>query len=153
MRHFPLLSLAAASLLAADLTLDTLSVTDSRIERPTSQVPQAVDVISAQAIENLKMTNISQALKGNPGVLAESKNGGYDVRLVIRGAGLKAPYGVREIMVLRDGVPMTDPDSLTRFDFVDLEDVKSIEIVKGPGSLYSAGSYGGTIHIRSKSVF
>ena len=56
-------------------------------------------------------------------------------------------------MVLRDGVPMTDPDSFTRFDFIDTQDIQSIEIAKGPGSIFAAGSAGGTIHILSKSVF
>ncbi|MEJ2590791.1 MAG: TonB-dependent receptor [Candidatus Thiodiazotropha sp.] len=77
----------------------------------------------------------------------------YDSRLIIRGAGQKANYGVREIMVIRDGVPMTDPDSFSRFDFIDTQDIERIEITKGPGSLYGAGSSGGTIQIISKSVF
>ncbi|MBF0446294.1 MAG: TonB-dependent receptor, partial [Magnetococcales bacterium] len=85
--------------------------------------------------------------------LIDSKNGGYDARLVIRGAGQKAPYGVREITILRDGVPMTDPDSFSRLDFIDTQDIEQIEITKGPGSLYGVGSAGGTIHIISKSVF
>lgn len=56
-------------------------------------------------------------------------------------------------MVLRDGVPMTDPDSFSRFDFIDTQDIERIEITKGPGSLYGSGAAGGTIQIISKSVF
>lgn len=99
------------------------------------------------------MFNIKDAIQGTPGVLIDSKNGGYDARLIIRGAGQKANYGVREIMVLRDGVPMTDPDSFSRFDYIDPQDIERIEITKGPGSLYASGSAGGTIQIISKSVF
>jgi iron complex outermembrane receptor protein len=100
-----------------------------------------------------KMFNIKDAIRGTPGVLIESKNGGYDTRLIIRGAGQKANYGVREIMVIRDGVPMTDPDSFSRFDFIDTQDIERMEITKGPGSLYGSGAAGGTIQIISKSVF
>lgn len=132
---------------------DVISVTATRMERGTKEVPGAIDVIDDKRIENEKMFNIKDAIQGTPGVLIDSKNSAYDSRLIIRGAGLKARYGVREIMVIRDGVPMTDPDSFSRFDFIDTQDIERIEITKGPGSLYGAGSSGGTIQIISKSVF
>lgn len=135
------------------LKLDSVSVTATRVDRLTREVPAAISVIDEEQIESAKMMNIKDALQGTPGVLVDSKNGGYDVRLIIRGAGQKAPYGVREIMVLRDGVPMTDPDSFSRFDFIDTQDIEQIEITKGPGSLFGAGSAGGTIQILSKSPF
>ncbi len=99
------------------------------------------------------MFNISDALRGTPGVLMNSHKGAYDARLIIRGAGLKASYGVREITILRDGIPITDPDSFTRMDLIDPQDVERIEVSKGPGNLYAAGSSGGTVHVISKSVF
>jgi len=147
---------AAYPLLAADAVntqLDEVSVTATRAERATKEVPATITVIGAQRIENEKMFNIKDAIQGTPGVQINSKNGGYDSRLVIRGAGQKANYGVREIMVIRDGVPMTDPDSFTRFDFIDTQDIERIEVTKGPGSIYGGGSAGGVIQILSKSVF
>ncbi len=137
----------------AEDSLDTISVTASRIEKASKAVPGSLAVIDQDRIESAKMHNIKEAIEGTPGVLINSKSGGYDVRLMIRGAGQKANYGVREIMVLRDGVPMTDPDSFSRFDFIDTQDIERIEITKGPGSLYGSGSAGGTIQIISKSVF
>lgn len=133
--------------------LDEVSVTATREMRATRDVPQAITVIGKERIENAKMNNIKDVVEGTPGVLIENKNGGYDVRLIIRGAGLKAAYGVREIMVLRDGVPLTDPDSMTRLDWVDTQDIERIEISKGPGNLFSPGVAGGAIQIISKSVF
>ncbi len=132
---------------------DVISVTATRVERGTKEVAGAIDVIDSERIECEKMFNIKDAIQGTPGVLIDSKNSAYDSRLIIRGAGQKANYGVREIMVIRDGVPMTDPDSFSRFDFIDTQDIERIEITKGPGSLYGAGSAGGTIQIISKSVF
>lgn len=137
----------------ATQVLEEVSVTATREARPTRDVPQAISVVSEQKIEDAKMINIKDAIQGTPGVLIDSKNGGYDARLIVRGAGLKAPYGIREVMVLRDGVPMTDPDSFTRLDFIDTQDIERIEIAKGPGNLYSTGSAGGAIQIISKSVF
>ncbi len=137
----------------SDQEYDVISVTASRVERRTQDVAGSIDVIDSERIENEKMFNIKDAIQGSPGVLINSKNSAYDSRLIIRGAGQKANYGVREIMVIRDGVPMTDPDSFSRFDFIDTQDIERIEITKGPGSLFGAGSAGGTIQIISKSVF
>ncbi|MCW8914796.1 MAG: TonB-dependent receptor [Magnetovibrio sp.] len=153
---FLLSTTAAFPVLAQDagtILLDEVSVTATRAERSTKEVPASITVIGSERIDNEKMFNIKDALQGTPGVQINSKNGGFDSRLVIRGAGQKAAYGVREIMVLRDGVPMTDPDSFTRFDFIDTQDIERIEVTKGPGSIYGGGSAGGVIQILSKSVF
>nr|MCH9742135.1 TonB-dependent receptor plug domain-containing protein [Pseudomonadota bacterium] len=154
--HRRLLSTAIAACLLptahAEL-LDNMSITATRDERPTSEVAQAIAVVDQETLESRKMMNLQDALSGIPGVLIDSKNGGYDSRLIIRGAGLSAAYGIREIMILRDGVPQTDPDSFTRLDFLDLDDIKQVEVTKGPGSPYAPGVAGGTIQIISKSAF
>jgi iron complex outermembrane recepter protein len=143
----------ALSAAAEEKTLGDVSVTATREARATAEVPQAISVVGKEAMEQKKMFNVKEALQEIPGVLIDSKNGGFDARLIIRGAGLKAAYGIREIMVLRDGVPLTDPDSFTRLDFVDTLDIERIEVAKGPGNLFATGSTGGTIQIISKSVF
>lgn len=133
--------------------IDTISVTATREERATKEVPASIAVIDEERIDDSRMFNITDALSGTPGVQINTNNGGYDARLIIRGAGLKANYGIREIMLLRDGVPLTDPDSFTRLDFIDTQDIERIEVTKGPGNIYALGSAGGTIQIISKSVF
>jgi iron complex outermembrane receptor protein len=132
---------------------ESISVTATRSARRTRDVPQAIAVVGKEQMEDKVVFNVRDVVQGTPGVLVDTKNGGYDARLLIRGAGLKASYGVREIMVLRDGVPLTDPDSFTRLDFVDMQDVERIEIAKGPGNLFSPGSAGGAVQILSRSVF
>ncbi|MBN2606036.1 MAG: TonB-dependent receptor [Thiotrichales bacterium] len=137
----------------AETSLDAVTVTATKQERKALDVSQSVDVVKSETIQKKNARNINDIIKTMPGVIAVSKNGGYDSRLIIRGAGLKAPYGVREIMVLRDGVPMTDPDSFTRFDFVDIDDISSVEVFKGPGSIEASNASGGVLAINSISVF
>jgi iron complex outermembrane receptor protein len=132
---------------------ESISVTATRSPRRTRDVPQAIAVVGKEQIEDSIVFNVKDVLAGTPGVLVETKNGGYDSRLLIRGAGLKASYGVREIMILRDGVPLTDPDSFSRLDWIDMQDIERIEISKGPGNLFSPGSAGGALQIISRSVF
>lgn len=144
---------AAAGAEEGERKLDEISVTATRAARATAEVPQAIAVVGRETLADKKMFNVKEALQEIPGVLIDSKNGGFDARLIIRGAGLKAAYGIREIMVLRDGVPLSDPDSFTRLDFVDTQDIERIEVAKGPGNLFATGSTGGAIQIISKSVF
>jgi iron complex outermembrane receptor protein len=144
---------AAALAAEPSVQYDEISVTATRDARPTKDVPLAISVIGKDRIDDEKMSNIKEAIQGSAGVQIDSNNGGYDVRLIIRGAGVNAQYGVREIMVLRDGVPVTDPNSFTTFDWIDPQDIERIEVVKGPGSVFATGSAGGTIQILSKSVF
>ena len=133
---------------------DSITVTATRTARPIEQVPAAVTVIGRDVIEKTPMTNIKEAIVGTPGTLIESKNQGYDARLIIRGAGLKARYAIREVMVLLNGIPITDPDSLTRLDFVDTHLVDRIEVVRGPNStLWGINSTGGAINVVTRSPF
>ncbi len=134
--------------------LDEVSITATRIERKTAEVPASVAVVGEEAIQETPMTNIKEAIRGIPGVLIDSPNRGYDSRIIIRGAGLKARYGVRDIMVLLDGVPITDPDGLTRLDFIDTQLIDQVEVVKGPNStLWGANAAGGVINMSTKSPF
>jgi iron complex outermembrane receptor protein len=142
-----------------DITLsaqfkESITITATRTARAIDQVPAAVSVIGRDVIEKTPMTNIKEAIVGTPGVLIESKSQGYDARLIIRGAGLKARYAIREVMVLLNGIPITDPDSLTRLDFVDTHLVDRIEVVRGPNStLWGINSTGGAINVVTRSPF
>jgi iron complex outermembrane receptor protein len=151
-------SLVAMALLpilsfADTVVMDAISVTATKTQVGTKEVSQSIAVVDAQTIEDKNILNISEALEGIPGVQVESTSNSQSPRLIIRGAGLKARYGVREIMVIKDGVPMTDPDSFTRFDYIDMQDVQSIEVQKGPGSINAVNATGGVIQLITKSVF
>ncbi len=148
-----LLLFSALSLSAGEYTMDELSVTATKVATPTKDISQSIAVVDEKTIEDKNVLNVQDALEGIPGVNAESSTNSPSPRLIIRGAGLKARFGVREIMVMKDGVPMTDPDSFTRFDFIDMQDVTALEVQKGPGSINAANATGGVIQLITKSVF
>ncbi|RMH04027.1 MAG: TonB-dependent receptor, partial [Aquificota bacterium] len=129
-------------------------VTATRTERKTEEVPASVSVIGKEKLQQKPMLNLYDALQGVPGINITPRNQGYDTRLIIRGAGLKAPFGIREIMVLLNGVPITDPDSLTGLDFVDTSLIERVEVVKGPNStLWGVNAAGGVINLITRSPF
>src|SRR5258708_6109841 len=87
-------SLATGGALAGDAAkvFDEVSVTATRETRATGEVPQAIAVVGKETLADKKMFNVKEALQEVPGVLVDSKNGGFDARLIIRGAGLKAAF-------------------------------------------------------------
>ncbi|MDP2168361.1 MAG: TonB-dependent receptor [Thermodesulfovibrionales bacterium] len=132
--------------------LEEITVTATKTQRKAEEVPASVDIITKENISKSKGQNIGELLGGLSGVQAETKNGAYDTHIIIRGAGAKAAYGVREIMIMVDGVPITDPDSLARLDVLDTALIERIEVVKGPNStLYGANAAGGVINIITKN--
>lgn len=150
---FALIALNANLIANETINLDQMSVTATKIATPTKEISESIAVVDEKTIEDKNILNVQDAIQNIPGVIAQSSTNSPSPKLVIRGAGLKASYGVREIMIMKDGVPMTDPDSFTRFDFIDMQDVSSIEVQKGPGSINAVNSTGGVIQLITKSVF
>ena len=133
------------------VNFDEISITASRKAQKTSKATTNITSVGQAQLKDRRLDNVKEALVGIPGLQAESKNGGYDTRLTIRGAGVKAAYGVREIMVMINGVPVTDPDSFTRLDLIDTELIERVEVVKGPNStLWGTNATGGVINIITK---
>ncbi len=129
-------------------------VTATKTERKTQAIPAGASAVTEEEIATKPGLNVKQTLEGVPGVNVQSKNNGYDARLIIRGNGLKARYGIREISILLDGVPITDPDGMTRMDFVDTQLIKQVDVVRGPNStLYGANAAGGVINVITRSPF
>ncbi|MGB4844993.1 MAG: TonB-dependent receptor [Ferruginibacter sp.] len=76
------------------------------------------------------------------GVRMEERSPG-SYRINIRGSSLRSPFGVRNVKVYWNDIPVTDPSGNTYFNQFAFNNFSSIQIVKGPaGSLYGAGTGG-----------
>jgi iron complex outermembrane receptor protein len=93
---------------------------------------------------------IDQALFGLPGIfVANRTNPSQDARLSIRGFGSRSSFGVRSIRLLRDGMPLTNADGQTPLDYLDLESIGRIEVIRGTASSLYGNASGGVIDMRS----
>jgi len=76
------------------------------------------------------------------GVKMEERSPG-SYRINIRGSALRSPFGVRNVKVYWNDIPVTDAGGNTYFNQFSYLNLSSIEIVKGPaGSMYGAGTGG-----------
>jgi iron complex outermembrane receptor protein len=136
-------------------SLPPLSVTASRAATSIFDVPLAVTLVTAGQLRAARGVGLDEALALVPGVVAQSRSGGGDVRITIRGfgargAGDRSNAGTtRGIRVLLDGIPETEPDGRTALDLVDLALVEGIEVVRSNASSLYGNAAGGVIDLRS----
>src|SRR5437762_13314218 len=113
------------------------------------QTSAAINYVGPAQLQRFNNTNILPAVNSTPGVRMEERSPG-SYRLNIRGSTLRSPFGVRNVKIYFDEIPLTDAGGNTYLNQLSYYNFNSIEIIKGPGggSLYGAGT-GGVILIHS----
>lgn len=105
-------------------------------------VPASVSVLGAAQLKVQPDNSFVSALNTVPGVRVEERSPG-SYRLSIRGSLLRSPFGVRDVKVYFDEIPLTDAGGNTYLNAIDIGNIQHIEILKGPdGSLFGANSGG-----------
>ncbi len=113
------------------------TVSATKTEAPLRDVPQTVNVVTADVMRDQHATSMQDALKNVPGVSFSTGDGQRD-QVSIRGFTAIADQFV-------DGIR---DDALY---FRDLSNVDRVEVIKGPAAvLYGRGSSGGLINRVSK---
>ena len=116
--------------------------------RKLSEVGAPISIVSKASLNRFGNISILPALNTNPGVRMEERSPG-SYRLNIRGSSLRSPFGVRDIKIYWNEIPLTDPGGNTYLNQLGFYNFQSIEIIKGTaGSLYGAG-IGGAVLINS----
>ncbi len=96
---------------------------------------------------------LDQAFLLIPGVLAQSRSGGVDLRITIRGfgargAGDRSNAGtMRGVRVMIDGFPETEPDGRTALDLMDLGTATSMQVLRSNASATWGNAAGGVISL------
>ncbi len=124
-------------------------VTATRIEENSFDLPVSIDVVDSDSIHNGQPAmNLSESLIRVPGLTAQNRTQmAQDPQIATRGFGARSAFGVRGVRILVDGIPLTMPDGIGQPGNVDLESVKSIEVMRGPFSSLYGSSSGGIIQL------
>jgi hemoglobin/transferrin/lactoferrin receptor protein len=131
---------------AAATELDRIVVTATRTERSLADVPNTVDVIERERMDAQLVRDLKDLFRYEPGITVTEGFGRFgigDVR--IRG------LGGNRVRIQTDGIAVPDAFAIGSFssanrNFVDLDTLKRVEVVRGPTSaLYGSDALGGTV--------
>ncbi len=135
---------------SADRTLESITVTARRREEQIQDVPLAISVVNAEALENTGTFNVGKLTQLQPSIQFYSSNP-RNSATTIRGLG--APFGLTNdgieqgVGIYIDQVYYSRAATAT-FDFLDVDQV---EVLRGPqGTLYGKNTTAGAINVTSR---
>jgi iron complex outermembrane receptor protein len=124
-----------------------------RDEENLLEIPLAVTVVPRMVLQTQRGYGIDGVLTLVPGVIGQSRSGGTDARIQIRGfgargAGQRSNAGTsRGIRFYTDGIPETEPDGRTSFDLINTFHASSIEVVRSNASTLWGNASGGIVSV------
>ena len=149
MRRLAVLALALAAgahAQPADSVLAPVEVSAAPFALEPARAPLAVAVRTRSDAERASDPALSAAAlgRGLPGVwISDRGSAATGDRVLVRGLGWRAAFGVRGTHVVLDGVSLTLPDGQTPLDVVDPAVVRRVEVIRGPASTFwGSGSAG-----------
>ncbi|BBJ97731.1 TonB-dependent hemoglobin/transferrin/lactoferrin family receptor [Xanthomonas campestris] len=131
---------------------DRLQVTATRTQRALVEVPGTVDVIDREQLDNQLVRELKDLFRYTPGVSVTSTSGRFTGASGVRIRGLDG----NRVAILVDNVPVSDTFNFGSYlnanrNFVDLETLKRVEVVRGPASsLYGSDALGGVVAFVTK---
>lgn len=132
-------------------TLRPVTVSGTRTENKVDEVPATVTVITAREIEDRLAQDLRDLTRYEPNVSVANS----PARFGQTGINIRGIEGNRILMQV-DGVRLPDSFSIGSFAFatrdsIDLDLLKSVEILRGPGSsLYGSDALGGVVSFFTK---
>ena len=137
---------------SSDETLK-ISVTGTRTPREIKNVPASVTVIDKNQIDSRGITDLRELFRYEPGVSIRSDARGYWNNFGQNNINIRGMED-NSVLLQKDGINLPKRYDFTvnlgRADYVDLNTLKSVEILKGPASsLYGSDALGGVVSYRS----
>lgn len=128
-------------------------VTATRTELTAKEVPQSVEVITKEEIQNIGATNVKEALKIATNVDV-TEAAGMGNHIGIRGSG------INDVLVLingkrraGEGLVGTSGTNTYILERLNVNNIERIEILRGPaGALYGSDAQAGVINIVTKKA-
>ena len=133
------------SLAEAQAILETVVVTGSKFEQTLGEQIVSLEVLKPEMVEHLNSTSGDQAIQRLGGVTV------IDGQANIRGgSGFSFGAGSR-VLLLVDDLPMLTADlGYPRWDFLPIENMEQIEVIKGASSvLYGSAAMNGIVNMRT----
>jgi iron complex outermembrane receptor protein len=94
-------------------------------DQPVISVPASVSVLNAAQLRIQPDNSFVNALNTVPGVRTEERSPG-SYRLSIRGSLLRSPFGVRDVKIYFDDIPLTDAGGNSYLNDFDIAAIQKV---------------------------
>lgn len=114
------------------------------------RTPGAATVIDFDTLRSDATITFKDVLMNSPGVYAQSRYGGGETRISIRGSGISQTYNSRGVRLLRDGLPLNEADGNLRPQLLEPLTMSHVEILRGANAMeYGVSTLGGAVSMSS----
>jgi iron complex outermembrane receptor protein len=127
------------------VNLNEVRVTGFSDNKTNKETAGSVALVTAQDISRGNALSFQSAFNSIPGVRMDQSTLS-EARISIRGNGVRSTFGIRNLKIYLNEIPITEADGTTRIEALDINSIGRAEIIKGPASsIYGAGT-GGVIN-------
>jgi len=132
------------------LSLPEITVQSTRQLETYSTAARSIYVRQHEVVSSEPGLSLQRVLRGLPGIqISERGHFALGERILVRGMGYRAAFGVRGLQAFLNGIPLTMPDGQSMLDVVDPVFIGSSEVLRGPSSLFWGNASGGILHLAS----
>lgn len=97
--------------------------------------------------------SLAESIAGLPGLEVNARyNYAVGDRITNRGFGARTQFGVRGIRIVYDDMPVTFADGQSNLEMIDLQNLSTVELLRGPGSSLYGNASGGVLILHSKPI-
>lgn len=132
---------------ADEANLNEVRVNGFAGNRTKKETAGSIGMITSKDVNRGSGVSFQSALNAIPGVRMDQSTLS-EARISIRGNGVRSSFGLRNIKVYLNDIPVTEADGTTRIEALDVNSIGRAEVIKGPASsIYGAGT-GGVINFQ-----
>lgn len=138
------------------VTIDSITVLNEVNVIDTLTAKNAIGIVPSQIIGSAVFDNYSpvdfiSSINQVSGVFALS--GALNTnRITIRGVGSRTPFGTNKLRLYYNNIPVTNGTGFSTIEAFDLENLTSVEIIKGPKGSGFGTNLGGAIILNTKQL-
>jgi hemoglobin/transferrin/lactoferrin receptor protein len=140
--------------------LKEVTVSATRSERKTNNVPRIVTVTTAEEIQELGARNVGDVFKDSPDITVPQQTGRFSLAIGSQGRGGQESINIRglqgnNVLLLVDGIRVPNQFSFGslssgRGNFLDVDGFRKIEVVRGPSSTqYGSDGLAGIVQFQT----